>query len=98
LGKKPHILRVVASIKLGWVTASLLISKLQAYPRQNTLTKTIQDYGRLIKSIYIPSYLIDEGLQHKVSVQLNKGEAIHDLRRFLLFANEGKIRKSQIED
>lgn len=52
------ILRVVASIKFGWVTASLFISKLQAYPRQNALTKKIQEYGRLIKSIYIPSYLL----------------------------------------
>jgi len=92
------ILRVVASIKLGWVTASLFISKLQSYPRKNALTKVIQEYGRLIKSIYIPSYLVDDNWQRRVGVQLNKGESIHKLRRFLLFANEGKIKKSQIED
>ena len=33
------LLRVAGSLKLGWVTASLLISKLQAYPRQNKLTQ-----------------------------------------------------------
>ena len=92
------ILRVVASIKFGWVTASLFISKLQAYPRQNALTKKIQEYGRLIKSIYIPSYLCLEERQRRVNRQLNKGESLHNLRKFLFFANEGKIRKSQIED
>jgi TnpA family transposase len=92
------ILRVVASIKLGWVTASLLTSKLQSYPRKNALTKVIQEYGRLVKSIYIPTYLVDHDLQRRVGVQLNKGESIHKLRRFLLFANEGKIKKSHIED
>ncbi len=50
------ILRVSASIKLGWVTASLFISKLQSYPRQNRLMKALVGYGQLIKSIYIPRY------------------------------------------
>jgi TnpA family transposase len=92
------ILRIVASIKFGWVTASLLISKLQAYPRQNALTKILQEYGRLIKSIFIPRYLCQEDKRRRISIQLNKGEALHDLRRFLLFANEAKLRKSQIEE
>lgn len=60
--------------------------------------KALVRYGQLIKSIYIPRYLCDLQLQHRVGRQLNKGESIHDLRHFLMFANEGKIRKSQIED
>ena len=42
-------LRLAGSLKLSWVTASLFISKLQAYPRQNILTWALQEYGRLIK-------------------------------------------------
>jgi len=80
------------------VKTRVFISKLQSYPRKNALTKVIQEYGRLIKSIYIPSYLVDYDLQRRVGGQLNKGESIHKLRRFLLFADEGKIKKSQIED
>ena len=34
----------------------------------------------------------------KMGIQINKGEELHRLRQFLLFANEGKIRKSHIED
>lgn len=34
----------------------------------------------------------------QVNIQLNKGEWLHDLRKFLLFAHEGQIRKSQIRD
>jgi len=91
-------LRVACSVKLGWVTASLLISKLQAYPRKNALTKALQEYGRMIKSIDIPYYLCHEEHRRHVGIQLNKGEELHRLRQFLLFANEGKIRKSHIED
>ena len=31
-------------------------------------------------------------------MQLNKGEALHALRKFLFFANEGQIRKREDED
>ncbi len=88
----------MASFKLGWVTASLFISKLQSHPRQSSLAKAIQEYGKLIKSIYIPKYICREDQQRRVSAQLNKGEALHDLRRWLLFANEGQLRKSQLQD
>jgi TnpA family transposase len=51
------LLRVAGSLKNGWVTASLLISKLQAYPQQNILTQALQEYGRLVKTIFILNYL-----------------------------------------
>ena len=49
--------RVAGSLKRGYVTASLLISRLQAYPRQGQLTKLLQEYGRLIKTIFVLRYL-----------------------------------------
>jgi TnpA family transposase len=90
-------LRVAGSLKLGWVTASLLISKLKSYPQQNSLTRALMEYGRLVKTQFILQYLLSETVRHDINRQLNKGEAIHALRRFLFFANEGKIRKSQDE-
>lgn len=89
------LLRLAGSLKLGWVTASLIISKLQSHPRQNTLTRALAEYGCLVKTRFILHYLLTEQARKDINLQLNKGEAIHALRRFLLFANEGKIRKSQ---
>ena len=45
-----ELLRLAGSIVSGRVTASLFISKLQAYPRQNNLTYVLQAYGQLIKT------------------------------------------------
>ena len=45
--------RVAGSLKRGYVTASLLLSRLQAYPRQGQLTRLLQEYGRLIKTIFV---------------------------------------------
>jgi TnpA family transposase len=92
------LLRLAGSLKMGWVTASLFIGKLQSYRRQNTLTRVLQEYGRFIKTIFILRYLDDEEYRRRIGVQLNKGEALHALRRFLLFADEGQIRRRTHDD
>jgi TnpA family transposase len=92
------LLRVAGSLKLGWVTASLLIGKLQSSPRRNALAHALQEYGKLNKTIFILRYLQSEEHQRRVGRQINKGEALHALRRFIFFANEGQIRKRQREE
>lgn len=91
------LLRVAGSFKLGYVTASLFISKLQAYPRQHSLTYVLQQYGRLIKTNFILRYLLSQPLRRKIHVQLNKGERLHALRVFLWFGGDGLIRRKQEE-
>ena len=83
---------------MGWATASLLVGKLQSFRRQNALLRALQEHGRLIKSIHVVRCLDSPEYRKKIGVQLNKGESLHDLRRFLFFANEGEIRRSQYED
>ena len=80
------------------MTASLLIGKLQSYPRKNRLSRALQEYGRLIKTIFILRYLESEDYRRRILTQLNKGEALHGLREFLLFANKGTLRKKQEEE
>src|SRR2546430_3162893 len=90
-------LPLAGSLKLGWVTASLFISKVQAYPRQNVLTRARQEYGRLIKTLFLLRYLESEDYRRRINAQLNKGEALHALREFLFFANRGTLRRKQEE-
>ncbi|MBV8265243.1 MAG: Tn3 family transposase, partial [Planctomycetaceae bacterium] len=46
------LLRVAGSLKRGPVTASLLIGQLQASPRRNALTRALQEYGRVAKTLF----------------------------------------------
>ncbi len=92
------LLRVAGSLKLGWVTTSLLISRLQASPRQNALTRALQEYGRVVKTLFILRYLDSEEYRRRINRQLNRGESLHALRRFLFFAEDGKVRRRQRED
>ncbi|MCA9945934.1 MAG: Tn3 family transposase [Anaerolineales bacterium] len=91
-------LRVAASLRMGWVTASTFISKLLAYPRQHKLTQVLIEYGRLIRSGFIPNYLDNQTNRRRILVQLNKGEEVHGLRDYLFFDNKGQIRKQQPDD
>jgi len=92
-----EILRVGASVKMGYVTSSLLISRLQAFPRQSGLVAALMEYGRLRKTIFILRYLGSQKYRRHIGKQLNKGESLHSLRSFIAFGKEGQIRKSSLE-
>jgi TnpA family transposase len=92
------MLRVVGSLKRGWITASLLLGKLQSLPEPSRLLQAFQEYGRLVKTIFILRYLNSEDYRRRINRQLNRGESIHSLRRFLMFAHQGELRKHQAEE
>ena len=88
---------MAGSLKLGWVTASLLISKLQAGARENVLSRALRDLGRLVKTQFILRWIENQDYRRRIHRQLNKGEALHALRRFLFFAHEGKVQRRQAD-
>ena len=92
-----EMLRLVGSLKMGWVTASLSVQKLQAFPRKHPLMRVLQEYGRLIKTIHILRWYADEANRRRLKRQLNKGEALHSLRSHLFYANQGEIKTQQDE-
>lgn len=89
------MLRAAGSMKLGHVTASLLVQKMQAYPQQNALAIALQEYGRLIRTIHVLKWYANNDDRRRVMRQLNKGEALHDLRAYLMIANKGQLRRKR---
>lgn len=76
-----EMLRVAGSLKLGSVTSSLLVSKLQGQ-RSRGVVHALLEYGRLCKTEHVLRYLAEESYRRQIGTQLNKGEAVHALRRF----------------
>jgi len=91
------LLRLAGSLKFGHATASLLVGKLSASGRQNSLAAALKEYGALRRTIYAARYLSDPAYRRKISRQLNKGESLHALKRDLLYAHEGTIRGRHLE-
>ena len=95
---RDRTLRIAASIKHGQVTASLLIGKLQSFRQKNSVALALQEYGRIAKTMSILHALDSEQHRRRINRQLNKGEGLHALRRFVAFGNYGQLQKSQPEE
>jgi TnpA family transposase len=67
--------RLATSIKRGTVTASLILRKLGAYPRQNSLALALRELGRVERTLFTLEWLQSPELRRRVQVGLNKGEA-----------------------
>ncbi len=93
-----ELMRLAGSLKLGWVPASLMIAKLQSFPRQNALAQALQEYGKLCKTISILRSIQSDQERHRDENQLNKGENINGLREYLFFGQQGQLRKRQLEE
>jgi len=93
-----ELLRLGASVHEGIVPPSLILTKLQAYPRQNALAAALQEYGRLVKTLFVLRYLQRPELRKRVGGQLNKGESLQGLRDRVNFAHHGDVRHRQIAD
>jgi len=87
-----EILRLATSIDHGTVTASLMLRKLGAYPRQNGLAVALREVGRLERTLFLLQYLSSLELRRRIHVGLNKGEARNALARAVFFHRLGELR------
>jgi TnpA family transposase len=84
------ILRLVASIKLGEISASQIFKRLNSYSAdENSLYCALKEFGRIPKSLYILRYVDDVDLRASVHKQLNKGESGNRLNKALAI---GRLR------
>ena len=93
-----EVARLVASLRQGTASASLLVSKLAGYPQQNHLAVTLREIGRIERSLFTLAWLQDVELRRRVTRGLNKGEAHHTLKRAVRFYRRGSVSdRTQLE-
>jgi TnpA family transposase len=93
-----EILRLASSIKQGPVTDSLILRKLGAYPRQNSLALALRELGRLERTLFTLQWLQSPELRQRVQLGLNKGEAKNALARAVFFNRLGELRDRSFEN
>ena len=81
------ILRLVATIRLKRCTASQIFKRLSSYSKQHPLYSAIKSFGRIIKSIFLLTYIDDVSLKQAIEKQLNKSENLNKLAKFVFFGN-----------
>lgn len=86
------ILRLMASIKLGRCSASLIFRILSSSDRDNALYRAIKELGRLIKTKFILTYMDDETLRKAIQKQLNRVELGQRLSDAVFFGRNGQLQ------
>ena len=76
----------------------LVLQRLGSYARQNSIYKVLSEIGRVHKTIHILKTLDSEDYRRRMGRELNKGEASHDLSRFLCVGKEGVLRGREFGD
>ena len=68
VGQWEEILRLATSIKHGSVTASLLLRKLGAYPRQNGLAVALRELGKVERTLFLLQYISSPELRRRIHI------------------------------
>jgi TnpA family transposase len=93
-----EILRVIASICTGTVTASLIMRQLASHPRQNGVAAALRELGRLERTLFTLDWIDDPELRRTTGQELNKGEARNSLARAVFIHRLGEIRDRTYEN
>jgi TnpA family transposase len=93
-----ELLRLATSIRSGTVTASAMLRRLSAYPRQNGLALALRELGRIERTLFTLDWLRDPSLRRRANAGLNKGEARNALARALFFNRLGEMRDRSFEN
>jgi TnpA family transposase len=91
------VLRLTASVRTGTVSASLMLKRLGAYPRQNGLALALREIGRIERTLYILDWLEQAPLRRQATAELNKGESRNALARAVCFHRLGRLRDRTAE-
>ncbi len=59
--------RIAGSLILGYVSASLLVARLQAGSRQHPLAKALLEYGKLMRTLHALRWFTDEAFRRRIS-------------------------------
>lgn len=87
-----HVQRLIVSLARKSTTQHTLIAKLHAFKRQHKTRRALEEYDRIIHSLYLLDYIDRLNLRHNVQRALNRGESYHQLRQAVSYANFGKLR------
>jgi TnpA family transposase len=93
-----QLVRVAASLRNRVVPAHVVLQRLSSASPSDRVAKALTTLGRIVKTIFILRYIHEEKIRRRVQLQLNRGEARHELARWLFFANRGEFRTGDYEE
>lgn len=76
-----ELLRLIASIRGGYLTAKEALEKLGSAAAGDPLHKAAEELGKMLRTIFLCDYFTNEEFRREIHILLNRGEAVHQLQR-----------------
>lgn len=92
-----NILRFMATIKLGYASASTLFRMLSA-SGDSILYKALKEFGRLLKTQFIYNYISNHDARRKIQKQLNRAELGQKLIDAIFHGRQSKLRTGDSDE
>mgnify|MGYP002144619689 FL=1 len=92
------MLRVAVSIKAGHVTAATILRRLGTSSRKNKLYFAFRELGRVIRTIFLLSYIGDAELRRTIQAATNKSEAFNGFAQWVAFGGGGVIAENDRDE
>ncbi len=92
------ILRLIATIKLKESSASQLLRRLSSYSKQHPLYKSLKEFGKIVKTIFILQYISDVEIRQAIMKMMNKIEHSHRFAKAVSFGNNQEFLQGEVEE
>lgn len=79
-------------------TASQLFKRLSSYAKDHPLYKALKEFGRLIKTQFVLTYIDDVELRQRMEQQLNRIELANKFSKAVFFANNQEFKNGTQEE
>jgi len=92
------VLRFMATIKLKETSASRLFKRLSSYSKDHPLYRAIKEFGRIIKTQFILTYVDDVELRQHMEKQLNRVELLNKFSKAVFFDKSSEFTVATREE
>lgn len=76
-----ELLRLIASIRGGYLTAKEALEKLGSAAAGAPVHRAAEELGKMLRTIFLCDYFTNEEFRREIHVLLNRGEAVHQMQR-----------------
>lgn len=92
------ILRFIVTIKARKTTATQLLKRLSSYSKQHKLYAALKEFGKIIKTDFLLTYIDDMELRQRIEKQLNKVESSNKFSKAVFFGNNNEYQVATVEE
>lgn len=86
-----EIMNIILAIHKGDITSSMILRKLNSKSKNNNLYKSLQELGRVIRTLFLLEYISNLDLRQQITDTTNKAEGYNGISKWLRFGNEHAI-------